>query len=91
MRSGFDSGTHISNDQSYHEKYRNDVFLPFVDGTRESYLRERKWSRYDTVPDDSIFVSWQVCVTGGAFIFFGTRGPRHIFVCVWARGAQEHL
>ena len=94
MRSGFDTDPKISNDQYYHERYRNDVFLPFVEGTRETYLSDKNWTKDDTVPDEAAFVSWQVSFilhrrefcrdTGGDTLFCRVRGRvRGSRLCGW--------
>ena len=50
----------ISTDQVNHIKYRNDVFLPWVQSTRESYLRKEGWHPGDEVDTDHVWVGWQV-------------------------------
>ena len=50
----------ISTDQLNHELYRKQVFLPWVEETRENYLRLEGWKGGDDVDDDNIWVGWQV-------------------------------
>ena len=50
----------VSTDQQNHIKYRNEIFLPFVEKTRESYLRREGWNAGDEVDIDNIWVGWQV-------------------------------
>ena len=50
----------ISTDQINHTKYRNDVFIPWVQNTRESYLRKEGWHPGDEVDTDHVWVGWQV-------------------------------
>ena len=50
----------ISTDQINHTKYRNEVFLPFVQSTRENYLQRDGWQDGDDVDDEHTWVSWMV-------------------------------
>ena len=49
MRTGRGGGGNISNDQVNHERYRNEIFLPFVEGSRKTYLGNDDWSPEDVV------------------------------------------
>ena len=53
----------ISTDQLNHEYYRNKVFLPFVEKTRQHYLQREKWNPGDPVDDDYVWAGWQVSYT----------------------------
>ena len=50
----------VSTDQLNHELYRKQVFLPWVEQTRENYLRMVGWKGGDDLEDDHIWVGWQV-------------------------------
>lgn len=60
MRTGRDGDGNVSNDQVHHEWYRNEIFLPFVEGTRKTYLGKDEYSPEDAVENDAIWVSWMV-------------------------------
>ena len=49
----------MSTDQRNHVQYRNDVFLPWVESTREHYLRREGWKCGDDVDDDNWWVGCQ--------------------------------
>ena len=51
----------MSTDQINHIKYRNNVFLPWIDRTREHYLRHEGFQRGDAVENEYTWVSWMVC------------------------------
>ena len=60
MRTGRDGEGNISNDQVHHERYRNEIFLPFVEGTRRTYLGSDGWSPEDAVENEALWVGWMV-------------------------------
>ena len=51
----------ISTDQENHQKYRQDVFLPFVQNCRQYYLQKEGWLNGDAIDDEHLWVGWQVC------------------------------
>ena len=51
----------ISIDQINQIKYRNNVFLPWVERTREHYLKREVFQGGDAVENDYTWVSWMVC------------------------------
>ena len=55
-----EKGSDISTDQLNHERYRNEVFLPYIQSTREHYLRREGWQGGDEVDDDHVWINWQV-------------------------------
>ena len=57
----------ISTDQINHEAYINDIFLPYVQSTRQHYLRREGWVVGDEIDDDNVWVGWQVShiIVGG--------------------------
>ena len=54
----------ISTDQVNHTKYRNNVFLPWVQKTREHYLKQEGFQRGDNIDDEHTWVSWMVSMLG---------------------------
>ena len=50
----------ISTDQLNHVRYRQEVFLPYVEATRAHYLRREGWEGDDDVEDEHLWVGWQV-------------------------------
>ena len=46
----------ISTDQGNHIQYRNDVFLPWVESTRQYYLQREVWEGGDDVDDNKLWV-----------------------------------
>ena len=52
----------VSTDQLNHEYYRNEVFLPYIEETRATYLRREGWTPGDKVEDEHVWVGWQVSV-----------------------------
>ena len=52
----------VSTDQLNHEYYRNEVFLPYIEETRATYLRRECWTPGDEVEDDHVWVGWQVSI-----------------------------
>ena len=50
----------ISTDQLNHMKYRNEVFLPYVQKTRENYLQQEEWRDGDDVDEEHTWVAWMV-------------------------------
>ena len=47
-----------TNDQANHEKYRNDVFVPFAQGTREHFLGKQGCEKDGPIEDNELWVSW---------------------------------
>ena len=54
------SNDNISTDQRNHIQYRNDVFLPWVESTRQFYLRREGWEGGDAIDDDNLWVGWKI-------------------------------
>ena len=59
----------ISTDQINHIQYRNNVFLPFIEKTREHFLQSEGWKSGDPVADDYVWINWQVCYCTFTFFF----------------------
>ena len=49
----------VSTDQLNHEKYRREVFLPYIESTRANYLQCEGWEPGDAIEDDHLWVNWQ--------------------------------
>ena len=49
----------VSTDQLNHEKYRREVFLPYVESTGANYLLCEGWEPGDKVEDKHLWVNWQ--------------------------------
>ena len=51
----------VSTDQINHEKYRNEVFLPYIERTIAYYLQREGWEPGIEVDDEYVWIGWQVC------------------------------
>ena len=52
----------VSTDQKNHIRYRQQVFLPYVEATRAHYLQREGWQPDDDVEDEHFWVGWQVSI-----------------------------
>ena len=65
MSTGRDREGNVLNDQVHHERYRNEICVPFVEGTRQAYLAENKLTPDNAIENDAIWVSWMDSVDPG--------------------------
>ena len=57
----------ISTDQTNHEQYRNNIFLPFVSSNRKHYGHREGWTEGDPIDDENVWVVWQVRLSSPSF------------------------
>ena len=50
----------VSTDQINHEKYRKEVFLPYIERTRAYYLQREGWEPGIEVDDEYVWIGWQL-------------------------------